>query len=148
MSSVLTESEGDNFSFEYDEDLAGAVAPEVLPEREYIATVIDAKRTESKSSGKPQIVIKYRIDPEQYPVDFPVEHAPDGVEVSYYSPDVGNNVHGRYNMKLIVQSHGLPLSSRVTAQDFVGKRVTLGVIQRTNDQGMKSLWPKGLPKAA
>lgn len=148
MSNVLTESEGDNFTFEYDEDLAGALAPEVLPEREYLAVVVDAKRGESKASGKPQLLLEYLIAPEQYPADFPVEHEPDGVKVRYYSPDVGNNVHGRYNMKLIIQAHGLPLGSRVSAADFVGQRVLLSVQQRVNDQGLKSLWPKGLPKPA
>lgn len=69
---------------EFVSDLATVADPDPLPARKYEAVVTEISIGLSKSSGKPTAKISYMIAPDQYPIDFDPENAPDGVTMTSY----------------------------------------------------------------
>lgn len=150
MSDVLTSSTDDDnevndLNFEYETSLEDAVQPLDLPDGQYWATVEKAIKRKSNTSGRDQLVLTHKINPEDYPKDYPVEHNPDGVEISSYSADVGPNTRGVWNMRQICLAYKVPLGSKITPHDFIGKRVLITLENRKGNDGRMSSWLKGLP---
>lgn len=100
---------------EYTVDLSSVPDPDPLPVREYEATVRAIEVYLSKTSGNPTVKISYFVAPDQYPVDYDADNAPDGVTLnSFGSVNCGALPSARQPTKLglaklrrLFESHGI-----------------------------------------
>lgn len=149
MADILTSDDSgldDGFVFEYDNDLSDAIQPQCLPDgMKVVGEVEDARLVVSEQTGKPQLVMRHVVSPDNYPADYPVEHYPDGIRLTYFSPEISNTVPGRYHAKKLATAYQVPLSKRLRAQDFVGKKVKLLIAIKTRD-GTPMMTVKGIPE--
>lgn len=119
---------------EFGEDISDAEAPEPLPQGVYPAEVTSATAGESKSSGRLQITTRFRVSPDDYPADYPMEHAPDGFERSTWTP-CGDNPNGRHRTRQLCEALGVPASKNVDLSDFIGKTCRIQIAPDTNLNG-------------
>lgn len=145
-SNILGE-DSEGFDFEYSQSLEDAVAPDPLPEREYIGEIVDFKKGVSNLTGKDNFTLVIVIPVEEFPSDYNPENAPDGMRLVFFSPDVDNSRKGMWNMKQICRKLRVPLTNRVSHTDFVGKKVRVDVTQRQGQDEVMYNNIKGTPEA-
>lgn len=114
---------------EFTENLKDAEAPKALPAGDIPGEVTGAEYGLSKSSGRPQVDISFRIKPDDYPPDY--EDAvsfPDGKIVHFYL-GAGDDKVSRFRLRQFIESIGGKLGTRVDINDWIGKSamLTLGV---------------------
>ena len=118
---VDADDEGE-YDFSYSSDISEAERPPVLPPRDYVAEVVSYKRTQTQK-GKPNITLVLNVSPDQFPVDFNGESAPDGVNVNWRSQDLSDTFQGRYNAKKVAQSFKIERRTGFKEGDFMHKKV-------------------------
>jgi hypothetical protein len=96
----------------FSEDISEATAPEPLPAGVYNATVSNAEIKTSSAKQTQYLSLTFRINPEDYPADYPIENAPDGVSVNYYGGSAEDDRQSRFRLKQLYQRLGLPLPGR------------------------------------
>lgn len=64
-------------------NIADAEQPDLLPAGEYLAEVRNATRRTSASSGNEYVAIQFYIPTEEFPADFDISNAPDGMTLTY-----------------------------------------------------------------
>ena len=133
-------------------DLSTVADPDPLPVRTYEGMVQEISVYLSASKGAPTTKISYFIAPDQYPVDFDAENAPDGIKLTAYgSLDCGTPPAnpqptrlGLSRVRKLYEHHGLETGSitmrpqeelggawGLDASDlsaFVGTRVLISVV--------------------
>ena len=143
-------------------DLSTVADPDPLPVRTYEATVTEISINLSKSSGRPTIKMLYYISPDQYPVDFDVDNAPDGVTMpSYAGANCGTPPEAKQPTRLglaryrqLFERHGLPIpqlaldpredlgGAWAPTQDslsvFIGARVLVTVVHEPYEGRMQA----------
>lgn len=135
MSSIVTDDDDDDNLFQFDENIQEAERPQVLPERTYVGTVVDVRRT-STSNGKPNLTLSILIPPEHYPADFKEENAPDGVTVRFKSRDLSpDSPTGKYNAKRLAEAMQLASTVNLKKSDFMDKRVKVEIGHFEGDDG-------------
>lgn len=92
----------------FSSDIADAEAPLPIPEGVYAASIKDVKRVKRKTSGKTGVDVFFHIKPEDFPADFPVEEAPDGVTLVYRRLNLEDTKQGRFAIKRFVGNIGAP----------------------------------------
>jgi hypothetical protein len=143
-SSIVTDDDDDDELFRYEENIQEAERPEVLPERTYVGTIVDVRRT-STNTGKSNLTLSIMIPPENYPADFKEENAPDGVTVRFKSQDLSPDTpRGKYNAKRLAEAMGLSSTVNLKKSDFMDKRVKIEVTHFEVDDG-PILVTRGLP---
>jgi hypothetical protein len=148
MASNILGDDSSGFDFEYSTSIEEATAPEPLPEREYIGEIVEARKGVSNFSGNPQLVCIIVVPVENFPVDYSPENAPDGMRLVWYSPDVDDSRKGRWNMRVICQKLGAPMTNHFRTDDFVGKRVRVELGHRTGQDEVTYNTIKGMPSLA
>lgn len=93
---------------QFSSDIADAEAPRPLPEGVYPSTIKDVKRVKRKTSGKRGLDVYFFVAPEDYPADFPVEEAPDGMTLVYRRLNLEDTKAGRFAIKRFVENVGAP----------------------------------------
>lgn len=111
---------------EYDEDISNAEPPAPLPEREYPATIAGAQ-IKISSAGNQYVETMFRVDPDDFPADFPVEEAPDGATLAFRRVPVDNTKSARYRMRQFCEAIGAPCGTRVDVNEWVGLSATIVV---------------------
>jgi hypothetical protein len=148
MASNIIGDDGSDFDFEYSSSIEEATPPEPLPEREYVGEIVEARKGTSNFSGNDQLVCIIVIPTDNFPVDYSKENAPDGMRLVWYSPDVDDSRKGRWNMRMICQKLGTPLTNRFRMDDFVGKQVRVELGHRQGQDEVVYNTIKGMPTAA
>lgn len=121
---------------EFDNDISDAQPPKPLPARDYIATIIGAELRNGKTDpSKQHIAVTFKIDPDQYPIDF-ADGNPDGTTIVYrmlsYNP---KNPSAVFRIKQFCQAIGAPTSRAIDLNDWTGRQ---GKVTVTHDQDQQS----------
>lgn len=151
MSSVLTDSGETAFLFELDDELENAVQPATLPDGEQRGVIKSITVARNNNNGV-QWRIRVEVPPENYPADFPMEHAPEGISLMYFSRELGrevagDTVPGRWELRRMMQALQLPGGRKLRAEDVLEKPVKFTTATRELDDGSKVTNIKGLLEA-
>lgn len=119
----------DTSIIEYQDDLADAEAPPILPVGDYPAEIRGA---EIKTSGKGNeyINVTFVITPENYPADF-TDGPEEGIQLSYGRLSPANETRARYNMKKFVESIGGKLGKQLDLNDWIGLSANVALVHDT-----------------
>ena len=101
----------------FSNDIADEEAPLPIPEGMYAAEIRDVKLVTRKTSGKRGLDIFFHVKPENYPADFPVTEAPDGVTLVYRRLNVEDTKQNRYALKRFVTNVGAPPLGRTLDEE-------------------------------
>ena len=112
---------------EFSEDVADQEAPDPLPNGEYEAQVKNAEVKVSTTSGKKYCAVTFYVGTDQYPADYPVENAPDGVSIIYRMVPLEDNPQARFRLKTFMLDLGVKPSKRVDVSQFVGCTAKIGI---------------------
>lgn len=93
---------------QFSSDIADAEAPKPLPEGVYPSVLKDVRRVKRKTSGKQGLDVYFYVAPENYPADFPVEEAPDGMTLVYRRLNLEDTKAGRFAIKRFTENIGAP----------------------------------------
>lgn len=124
--SVMSEEEIGSI-VEFSEDVADQEAPEPLPNGEYEGQIKNAEVKRSNTTQKLYCAVTFYIGTDQYPADYPVENAPDGVSIIYRMVPLDDNPRARYRLKTFMLDIGVKPSKRVDVSQFVGCTAKIGV---------------------
>lgn len=109
----------------YATSLADAEAPTALPGGDYPATIIAAVRGPSQSSGKDQVKVTFRIEPEDYPADYEdAASYPEGKEAQFYVP-AEEDRPSMFRMRKFLEAIGMKLGKTVDHNEFVGRKAVV-----------------------
>ena len=114
---------------EFTENLKDAEAPKALGNIDVPGEITGAVNGLSKSSGRKQVDVTFRIKPDDFPPDYEdVNSFADGKTVHYYLSGEDDKV-SRYRMRKFVEAIGGKLGAKVDVNDWIGKSamLTLGV---------------------
>lgn len=114
---------------EYTENLKDAEAPKALGNIDVPGEITGAVNGLSKSSGRKQVDVTFRIKPDDFPPDYEdVASFADGKSVHYYLSGTDDKV-SRYRMRKFCESIGAKLGTKLDINDWVSKNamLTLGV---------------------
>lgn len=111
---------------QYDEDISNAQPPAPLPESEYPATIVGAQ-IRTSGQGNQYVETMFRVDPDDFPADYPIEEAPDGVQLAYRRVPVDNTKSARYRMRRFCETIGAPCGTSVDVNEWVGLTATIVV---------------------
>lgn len=114
----------------FSEDINDAEAPVPLPANDYPAVIVGVTPKVS-SKGTKYAEAQFRIDPADYPADFDVGNAPNGVNVFYRRVSLEDNPNARYMMKLWCTAIGAPMSKNLDMQEWVGQEAMVTVKHET-----------------
>lgn len=111
---------------EYTEDLSEATEPQPLPAGDYTGEIrgVEAKTSDK---GNRYISVAFFIEPEQYPADY-TDGNPDGTTMSYNRLSPEANQRARWNMKKFCEAIGVPLTSKIDLNEWIGKTAIIEVI--------------------
>lgn len=131
MSALIDADDATGDLFVYDTDVSAAVQPDPFPEVPKVrATVVKVQKAANTNSGQPNLRVTLRIDPTDYPADYSVENAPEGVALMYFSQDLGNNKVGTWNMKVLCDKFGVSSAQPIDTNRFVNKEVFIATKHR------------------
>lgn len=149
-SSILVDDTDDENSFTFDSSLEDATAPEPLPAGEYLGRVTQMKKTIGRLNGKPQAAMTVIFDPDQFPADYPIENAPDGKVMVYYSKDLSKDKNGKWNARQLAEAFGAPLGNKISPDDYLEKvaKWDVDVVELNDGSGMKVNRIKNPPRRA
>lgn len=103
---------------EFDSDISKAEQPSPLPSGIYKATIVGAEVKMSKS-GNRYAALKWKVSAEEYPADY-VDGAKDGTTLSYNRLVLENTTQAKYMLRKFCQQLGLPMSTRIDVQEWIG----------------------------
>lgn len=113
---------------EYSEDIDEAEKPQPLPKAEYEAVIKTAVPKLSKSSGKKYAETVFYIGTDQFPADYPVENAPDGVSIPYRMVSLEDTPKGRWQVRSFCEAIGAkPPKRQVDTSEWIGLVAKVGV---------------------
>lgn len=110
----------------YSDDLADAEAPSALPAGDYPAQIVKTElKSQSADPSKSSVGIHWLIKPEDYPADYADgDSYPEGKTVrQYLSAEQDKN--SRFRMRKFCEGIGVPLTSSINIEDWVGKSAIL-----------------------
>ena len=114
-------------------DIAEAAAPEILPTGTYIGEVRQCEPKVSNSGNK-YIAVQFYISPDEYPADYDVAEAPDGVILTFNRvpfPEPGDK-RGIYRMRKFMEALEAPFEgSKVDLDKWVGLKAALNISHET-----------------
>jgi hypothetical protein len=111
----------------FSSDIMEAEAPLPLPEGTYAAEIRDVKVVKRKSSGKKGIDVFVHVAPEDYPPDFDVEEAPEGVTLVYRRINLDNTKTGHFRLRRLIETIGAPPVRQTLSDDDLRKWKGLNV---------------------
>jgi hypothetical protein len=112
---------------DFGDDIGDAEPPVPLPVGEYDAQIVHAEQRVSQTSGNRYAAVHFRIMPDQYPADFPVEEEPDGVLIIYRRVVLEPTGRARWNAKQFCTAIGADLGRNVDLKSWVGCTARVGV---------------------
>ena len=104
---------------EFSEDISEAEAPEPLPVGEYPAT-IRAAEVKLSQRGTKYAAVTFAIAVDEYPADYPAEHAPDGTTVIYRRVGMEDTPAARFGLRRFCEAIGAVPAKKVDVSEWVG----------------------------
>ncbi len=120
---------------DFSEDIATAEAPPPLPLGTYTADIRSAEAKVSNNTGNKYGDAVFYISPDQFPADYPIEYAPDGLSLHYRRIALEDTPAGRYRLRQFLEAIGAPLSSRIDMNDWIGMQAQV-VIEHDEFDGI------------
>lgn len=112
---------------DYSSDIADAEAPKSLPAGDYPAKITGAEVGTSQSSGKPQVVVSWLIDPDDFPADYEdTESFADGKTLKTYQ-GAADDKASRFRMRKFIEAIGAPAGAKVDVNDWVGREAVVTI---------------------
>lgn len=112
---------------DYSADIADAEAPKSLPAGDYPAKITGAEVGTSQSSGKPQVIVSWLIDPDDFPADYEDADAfADGKTLKTYQ-GASDDKASRFRMRKFLESIGAPAGSKIDVNDWVGRAAVVTI---------------------
>ena len=111
--------------YDFQSNIADAQEPVPLPVGEYRASVQAAELANSKSTGKPMLVLTHIVSPDQYPADF-ADGNPDGEKLTVYV-GLAETPRNRWRLKKLGEMYGVMIANRLDATAFIGQEVILHI---------------------
>jgi len=104
----------------FSQNIADAEPPPQLPIGNYPCTCIAATDKVAASSGNPMLTLTLQIEREDFPADF---DPGDGVDTLTFTMNVvARDIPAdRWRMKNVCKAFGVPMSSYIDPNDFVGR---------------------------
>lgn len=115
---------------EYAEDVDDAEAPEPLPDGDYPATVEKVEMKVGATSGKNYLAVTFRISTDEFPADFDVNNAPEGLVISYNRLSPDDTIAARFRMKKFIRAIGATGGRQINLMEWVGLNATLHLSHR------------------
>ncbi len=112
---------------EYSEDISDAEAPDPLPPGEYEAEIKGVEAKVGVSSGKKYAAVQFYIPVDQYPPDYPVEHNPDGVTITYRMVPLEDTPRARFQCRRFCEAIGAKPGKRIDLNDWMSLSAMVGV---------------------
>lgn len=125
----------------FSEDIANAKPPAPLPASTYRGSVKHAAHEISKNSGKRMIKIEFHVTADQYPADY-TDGNPDGTVLSYYVP-AEDTPQGRFNVKRICETLGVPMSREIDVSQMFGREAMLKVVHEPYEGNQQAKITRG-----
>jgi len=121
----MNDEADDESMISFSEDLSDAEAPLPLPERDYPATITDAARHHTQD-GRPMIKTTWKINEEDFPVDFDPGMAPGGKTITHFLM-ADDTPASRFRVRRFLEAVGAPTSKNVNPKSLIGlsARVTI-----------------------
>lgn len=104
---------------DFSENIADQEAPEPLPEREFPATITEVVVKLSQNNNR-YAAVKFKINPDDYPADYPIENAPDGTLLSFNRVVLEDNPPARYRLRKFSEAIGAGMSKRIDTGGWIG----------------------------
>jgi hypothetical protein len=118
----------DNVSIiEFSDDIATAEAPEPLPVGVYPADIKGVAIKES-AKGTKYAAVSFYVSPDDYPVDYPLENAPDGTTLVYRRISLEDNPGSRFRLRQFIESIGAVASKRIDVTEWIGLTARVSVV--------------------
>lgn len=111
----------------FSEDISTAEAPDPLPAGLYPASIHGIEVKTSQNSGNRYLDVKFRIAPDDFPADFPVENAPDGAIIAYRRIVVEDTPRHRHNVRRFCEACGVAASKEIPVNEFLGANVMVAI---------------------
>ena len=111
---------------EFSNNIADQEAPEPLPAGTYPAQIVGAE-VKVSNAGNKYAAVNFRIDVNDYPADFGVENAPDGVNIIYRRAGMEDTPGSRFGLKRFCTAIGAEMSSRINVEEWVGLEASVEV---------------------
>jgi hypothetical protein len=111
---------------EFSDNIADVEAPEPLPAGSYPAQITGAE-VKISQRGTKYCAVSFFINVDDFPADFPVENAPDGVVIIYRRVGMEDTPNSRYSLKQFCTEIGAPMASRIDVNDWIGLEATVEV---------------------
>lgn len=111
----------------FSEDISTAEAPDPLPVGDYPATIHSIEVKTSANSGNRYLDAVMRVAPDDFPVDFPLENAPDGALIHYRRVVVEDTPRARHNVRLFCEACGVAASKSINVNEFLGADITISI---------------------
>lgn len=115
-----------NSVMEYSQSVADQEKPKPLPARQYRA---ECRGAEFKVSGKGKryAALSLYISPDQYPADY-TDGNPEGTTMTWGRTSGEDTPTGRYSMKKLHETFGLPVpKTTVDLNQFLGRTVLIDI---------------------
>ena len=127
-------------TMEFEDDVADAERPPILPKGKYPVSCTDAKARRSKTTeGNQYVETTWHIDPSSYPVDY--EGSEDGESLKYRRTTWGKtDPRSRYNLKKWLDAIGAPMGKAVDLNDWLGCEA-IAVVDHERSETDGELWP-------
>lgn len=129
----------------YSSDITDAEPPEALPAGEYLGTIQSVEVKQSTKTGNEYIQVAFFISPEQFPADFPLENAPEGVTLSYNRLSPDDNQRARYQMRKFCEAIGASTSAKLDLNTWIGLDARLETTKDTYEGVPQAQIKKVLP---
>ena len=112
----------------FSEDISTAEAPDPLPMGTYPASIHSIEVKTSANSGNRYLDAVLRVQPDDFPADFNVENAPDGVLIHYRYVVVEDTPRARHNIRLFCEACGVAASKQINVNEFLGAEVQIEIV--------------------
>lgn len=105
---------------EFNTDISEAEQPEPLPDGDYPFSIRGASLKVGNTSGNRYGAVSCYISPDDYPADFPIENAPDGVTIIFRGVPMEDTPANKWRLRAFCEAIGAPMSNRIDLNEWIG----------------------------
>lgn len=124
---------------EFSEDISQAEQPEPLPLNDYPFNIRAVEAKIATASGNKYAAVTCYISPDDYPADFPVENAPDGVTIIYRGVPLSDTPQNRWRLRGFCDAIGAPMSNSIDLNEWIGLSAVATVDQEEYEGVMRNV---------
>jgi len=115
-----------NTILQFSEDIATAEKPPLFPAGEYIAEIRGAEERES-AKGNKYVAVTFVINPDNYPVDYDPQFAPDGKTLTFMRLSAEDDLRSRWAMRKFCTSIGATMSKEIDLNSWIGLTAKISI---------------------